>query len=74
MGLRVRLTDLGDVPRLPGRVLSRFFALEEMRVMGSCMCHGHANRCLSPETYSNTLSDTIQVHDSSCLSALDVQT
>ncbi|XP_061583968.1 laminin subunit beta-3-like [Cololabis saira] len=60
-GLRVRLTELGDVPRLPGRALSRFYALKEMRVMGSCMCHGHANRCL-PETYSNQLSDTIQVH------------
>ncbi|XP_035517151.1 laminin subunit beta-3 [Morone saxatilis] len=50
-GLRVRLTELGDVPHLPGRALSRFYALKEMRVMGSCMCHGHANRCL-PETYS----------------------
>ncbi|XP_040014667.1 laminin subunit beta-3-like [Xiphias gladius] len=61
MGLRVRLTELGDVPRLPGRALSRFYALKEMRVMGSCMCHGHANRCL-PETYTNPLSNTIQVN------------
>uniref|UniRef100_A0A3Q3N640 Laminin, beta 3 n=1 Tax=Mastacembelus armatus TaxID=205130 RepID=A0A3Q3N640_9TELE len=60
-GLRVRLTELGDVPHLPGRALSRFYALKEMRVMGSCMCHGHANRCL-PETYSNPLSNTIQVN------------
>ncbi|KAJ3601988.1 hypothetical protein NHX12_029749 [Muraenolepis orangiensis] len=45
-GLRVRMTDLGEVPRLPGRALSRFYALKEMTVMGSCMCHGHANRCL----------------------------
>ncbi|XP_068172134.1 laminin subunit beta-3-like [Antennarius striatus] len=51
-GLRVRMTGLGDVPRLPGRALSRFFALKEMKVMGSCMCHGHANRCL-PETTNN---------------------
>uniref|UniRef100_A0A3P8UB62 Laminin N-terminal domain-containing protein n=1 Tax=Amphiprion percula TaxID=161767 RepID=A0A3P8UB62_AMPPE len=54
-GLRVRLTELGDVPRLPGRALSRFYALKEMRVIGSCMCHGHANRCL-PEEYNNPLS------------------
>uniref|UniRef100_A0A4W6BUC7 Laminin, beta 3 n=1 Tax=Lates calcarifer TaxID=8187 RepID=A0A4W6BUC7_LATCA len=60
-GLRVRLTELGDVPRLPGRSLSRFYALKEMKVMGSCMCHGHANRCL-PETYNNPLSNTIQVN------------
>ncbi|CAL8340721.1 unnamed protein product [Lota lota] len=56
-GLRVRLTDLGEVPRLPGRALSRFYALKEMKVMGSCMCHGHANRCL-PDS-----SSTVQVGD-----------
>ncbi|KAM9361786.1 laminin subunit beta-3 [Symphorus nematophorus] len=60
-GLRVRMMELGDVPRLPGRALSKFYALNEMRVMGSCMCHGHANRCL-PETYSNGLTNTIQVN------------
>ncbi|KAM7006218.1 laminin subunit beta-3 [Tautogolabrus adspersus] len=50
-GLRLKLLELGDVPRLPGRALSKFYALKDMRVMGSCMCHGHANRCL-PEAYS----------------------
>ncbi|KAF7659927.1 hypothetical protein LDENG_00291050 [Lucifuga dentata] len=60
-GLRVRLRELGDVPQLPGRALSKFYALKEMRVMGSCMCHGHANRCL-PETFSDPASDTIQVN------------
>ncbi|XP_054641853.1 laminin subunit beta-3-like [Dunckerocampus dactyliophorus] len=45
-GLRVRLAELGDVPRQPGRALSRFFALKEMKVMGSCLCHGHASHCL----------------------------
>ncbi|XP_047437735.1 laminin subunit beta-3-like [Mugil cephalus] len=58
-GLRVRLMELGDVPRLPGRALSRFYALKEMKVMGSCMCHGHANRCLQD---SNLLPNGIQVH------------
>uniref|UniRef100_A0A3Q4IBR3 Laminin N-terminal domain-containing protein n=1 Tax=Neolamprologus brichardi TaxID=32507 RepID=A0A3Q4IBR3_NEOBR len=53
-GLRVRFTELGDVPHLPGRSLSRFYALKEMKVMGSCMCHGHANRCL-PQEYSSNL-------------------
>ena len=51
-GLRVRLTDLGEVPRLPGRALSRFYALREMQVMGSCLCHGHANRCLPDNSSS----------------------
>ncbi|XP_041836366.1 laminin subunit beta-3 isoform X2 [Melanotaenia boesemani] len=59
-GLRLRLTELGDVPALPGRALSRFYALKEMRVMGSCMCHGHADRCL-PEEYNNLPSNTVQV-------------
>ncbi|XP_008319201.1 laminin subunit beta-3 [Cynoglossus semilaevis] len=45
-GLRVQLVKLGNPPHLPGRTLSRFYALKEMSVMGSCMCHGHANRCL----------------------------
>ncbi|XP_070695736.1 laminin subunit beta-3 [Pempheris klunzingeri] len=60
-GLRVRLTELGNVPRLPGRPLSRFYALKEMRVMGSCMCHGHANRCL-PQAHNNLLPNRIQVN------------
>ncbi|MEQ2213154.1 hypothetical protein XENOCAPTIV_010391, partial [Xenoophorus captivus] len=60
-GLRVTLTELGDVPHLPGRSLSKFFALKEMRVMGTCMCHGHADRCL-PEEYSNLNSNIIQVN------------
>ncbi|XP_078105448.1 laminin subunit beta-3 [Sander vitreus] len=60
-GLRVSLMELGDVPRLPGRALSRFYALKEMRVMGSCMCHGHANRCL-PEADNNLLTNSIQVN------------
>uniref|UniRef100_A0A3B4BK63 Uncharacterized protein n=1 Tax=Pygocentrus nattereri TaxID=42514 RepID=A0A3B4BK63_PYGNA len=45
-GLRVKLTQLGDVPRLPGRSPSRFYALKELKVTGSCFCHGHANRCI----------------------------
>lgn len=60
-GLRVRLTKLGNVPQLPGRALSKFYALKEMRVLGRCMCHGHANKCL-PEAYSNGFFNTIQVN------------
>ncbi|XP_039538072.1 laminin subunit beta-3 [Pimephales promelas] len=46
-GLRVNLTRLGPVPSLPGRGLSQFYALREMKVMGSCFCHGHTERCRS---------------------------
>uniref|UniRef100_A0A8C1NQ00 Uncharacterized protein n=1 Tax=Cyprinus carpio TaxID=7962 RepID=A0A8C1NQ00_CYPCA len=53
-GLRVNLTQLGSVPSMPGRSLSQFYALREMRVMGSCFCHGHANRCLPDNNLPNT--------------------
>ncbi|XP_038869312.1 laminin subunit beta-3-like isoform X2 [Salvelinus namaycush] len=49
-GLRVKLTELGAISRLPGRTPSLFYALREMRVMGTCLCHGHANRCLQDTT------------------------
>uniref|UniRef100_A0A3B5LRA2 Laminin subunit beta 3 n=1 Tax=Xiphophorus couchianus TaxID=32473 RepID=A0A3B5LRA2_9TELE len=56
-GLRVTLTELGDVPHFPGRSFSKFFALKEMRVMGTCMCHGHADRCQAQEyNYPGVLS------------------
>ncbi|KAG5274590.1 hypothetical protein AALO_G00137970 [Alosa alosa] len=56
-GLRINLTQLGQVANMPGRSLSRYFALREMRVIGTCFCHGHANRCL-PVTNSNQLPET----------------
>ncbi|CAJ1051838.1 LOW QUALITY PROTEIN: laminin subunit beta-3-like [Xyrichtys novacula] len=60
-GLRVKLEELGEVPQLPGRALSKFFALRDMRVIGSCMCHGHANRCL-PGTSSYPQYNSIPVN------------
>ncbi|XP_072522628.1 laminin subunit beta-3 [Salminus brasiliensis] len=59
-GLRVNLTQLGEVPRLPGRSPSHFYALKEIKVTGSCFCHGHANRCLL-DPNSNYLP-TVQVN------------
>ncbi|XP_062842586.1 laminin subunit beta-3 isoform X2 [Trichomycterus rosablanca] len=46
-GLRINLTRFGEVPYTPGRHPSRFYALKEVKVTGSCFCHGHAQRCLS---------------------------
>uniref|UniRef100_A0AAY4C938 Uncharacterized protein n=1 Tax=Denticeps clupeoides TaxID=299321 RepID=A0AAY4C938_9TELE len=47
-GLRVNLTQLGDVPNVPGRRLSRYYAVREMSVLGSCFCHGHASQSRYP--------------------------
>lgn len=63
-GLRVQLVKLGNPPHLPGRTLSRFYALKEMSVMGSCMCHGHANRCLQD---TSDRQPSVQVRMKSCL-------
>nr|XP_023696882.1 laminin subunit beta-3 isoform X1 [Paramormyrops kingsleyae]XP_023696883.1 laminin subunit beta-3 isoform X1 [Paramormyrops kingsleyae] len=52
--LRVNLTQLGPITRTTGRSASLFYALKELRVIGTCFCHGHANRCL-PDTSSNQL-------------------
>ncbi|XP_051979459.1 laminin subunit beta-3 [Xyrauchen texanus] len=57
-GLRINLTKLGQVPSMPGRRLNQFYALREMMVIGSCFCHGHANRCL-PDTTTNNLPKTL---------------
>ncbi|KAJ8412103.1 hypothetical protein AAFF_G00143700 [Aldrovandia affinis] len=53
--LRVNLTQLGQPPRVPGRAASLFYAVREIQVLGSCFCHGHANRCL-PEHTTDQLS------------------
>ncbi|KAM6044565.1 laminin subunit beta-3 isoform 2-T2 [Chlamydotis macqueenii] len=43
--LRVNFTELPHVPRQGYHSPSTFYALTEMRVLGSCFCHGHADRC-----------------------------
>ncbi|XP_076857494.1 laminin subunit beta-3 isoform X2 [Brachyhypopomus gauderio] len=58
-GLRVNLTQLGEVPRTTGRRPSRFYALKEVKVMGSCFCHGHADRCLPEDTTSYPYSTQV---------------
>ncbi|XP_017352106.1 laminin subunit beta-3 [Ictalurus punctatus] len=56
-GLRVNLTQFGAVPYTPGRHPSRFYALKEMKLIGSCFCHGHADHCL-PDPTSKDLPNT----------------
>ncbi|MBN3303366.1 LAMB3 protein, partial [Amia calva] len=54
--LRVNLTKLGRAPPLSNaRASSALYALKEMRVQGTCFCHGHANRCLPSATQPSSV-------------------
>ncbi|NXL99122.1 LAMB3 protein, partial [Tyrannus savana] len=43
--LRINFTGLPHIPRQGYHSPSTFYAVTEMRVLGSCFCHGHADRC-----------------------------
>ncbi|XP_017596587.1 PREDICTED: laminin subunit beta-3 [Corvus brachyrhynchos] len=43
--LRINFTELPHVPRQGYHSPSTFYAVTEMQVLGSCFCHGHAERC-----------------------------
>ena len=43
--LRINFTELPHVPRQGYHSPSTFYAVTEMRVLGSCFCNGHADRC-----------------------------
>ncbi|NXV74126.1 LAMB3 protein, partial [Atlantisia rogersi] len=67
--LRINFTKLPHIPRQGYHSPSTFYALTEMQVLGSCFCHGHADRCdasgdlhtVLPPRSGNTLS-LQQVH------------
>uniref|UniRef100_A0A8C3KXC9 Laminin subunit beta 3 n=1 Tax=Calidris pygmaea TaxID=425635 RepID=A0A8C3KXC9_9CHAR len=43
--LRINFTGLPHIVRQGYHAPSTFYAVTEMRVLGSCFCHGHADRC-----------------------------
>lgn len=43
--LRINFTELPHIARQGYHSPSTFYAVTEMQVMGSCFCHGHADRC-----------------------------
>ncbi|XP_051494893.1 laminin subunit beta-3 isoform X2 [Apus apus] len=45
--LRINFTELPHIPRQGYHSPSTFYAVTEMRVLGSCFCHGHADHCTS---------------------------
>ncbi|XP_061869487.1 laminin subunit beta-3 [Colius striatus] len=43
--LRINFTELPHIARQGYHSPSTFYAVTEMKVLGSCFCHGHADRC-----------------------------
>ncbi|TRY91917.1 hypothetical protein DNTS_029635, partial [Danionella cerebrum] len=60
-GLRINLIKFGSVPRMQSGSLSQFYALREIRVMGSCFCHGHAAQCRQETTTSQLPSTQVSI-------------
>ncbi|NXH80692.1 LAMB3 protein, partial [Edolisoma coerulescens] len=54
--LRINFTELPHVPRQGYHSPSTFYAVTEMQVLGSCFCHGHAERCAPEGDQHGTVS------------------
>ncbi|NXC37050.1 LAMB3 protein, partial [Campylorhamphus procurvoides] len=62
--LRINFTELPHIPRQGYHSPSTFYAVTEMQVLGSCFCHGHADRC-APSGEQHSTGDPLclqQVH------------
>ncbi|NXX54353.1 LAMB3 protein, partial [Scopus umbretta] len=61
--LRINFTGLPHIARQGYHSPSTFYAVSEMRVLGSCFCHGHADRCApSGDLHAMVTSSLQQVH------------
>ncbi|NWT60196.1 LAMB3 protein, partial [Erythrocercus mccallii] len=58
--LRINFTELPHIPRQGYHSPSTFYAVTEMQVLGSCFCHGHAERC-APAGEQHSVGDTLSV-------------
>ncbi|XP_047560834.1 laminin subunit beta-3 [Lutra lutra] len=62
--LRVNFTRLAPVPQRGYYPPSAYYAMSQLRLLGSCFCHGHADRCApQPGGASSGPSAAEQVHD-----------
>ncbi|XP_068125858.1 laminin subunit beta-3 [Hyperolius riggenbachi] len=61
--LRINFTQLTHLPPQKYREPSAFYAIDEMRVHGSCFCYGHADKCVPGVLPERDLFGDIQVHD-----------
>ncbi|XP_008144236.2 laminin subunit beta-3 [Eptesicus fuscus] len=62
--LRVNFTRLPPVPQRVHYPPSAYYAVSQLRLRGSCFCHGHADRCApEPGAPAAGPSTAVQVHD-----------
>uniref|UniRef100_A0A8D2DLV8 Laminin subunit beta-3 n=1 Tax=Sciurus vulgaris TaxID=55149 RepID=A0A8D2DLV8_SCIVU len=61
--LRVNFTRLAPVPQRGYLPPSAYFAVSQLRLQGSCFCHGHADHCAPKSGASAGPSSAVQVHD-----------
>ncbi|XP_032464122.1 laminin subunit beta-3 isoform X2 [Phocoena sinus] len=60
--LRVNFTRLASVPQRGYHPPSAYYAVSQLRLQGSCFCHGHADHCAPNSRAPASPSTTVQVH------------
>lgn len=61
--LRVNFTKLAPVPQRGYHPPSAYYAVSQLRLHGSCLCHGHADRCAPSSRTPASPSSAVQVHE-----------
>ena len=59
--LRVNFTKLAPVPQRGYHPPSAYYAVSQLRLHGSCLCHGHADRCAPSSRTPASPSSAVQV-------------
>ncbi|XP_032948573.1 laminin subunit beta-3 isoform X2 [Rhinolophus ferrumequinum] len=61
--LRINFTRLAPVSQKGRYPPSAYYAVSQLRLQGSCFCHGHADRCAPQPGAPASPSTIVQVHD-----------
>ncbi|KAM4700936.1 laminin subunit beta-3 [Discoglossus pictus] len=61
--LRIKFAQLVHLPPRRYRKPDAFYSIDEMRIHGSCLCYGHADRCVPSSSPDRDPYGDIQVHD-----------
>ncbi|NXD77656.1 LAMB3 protein, partial [Halcyon senegalensis] len=65
--LRINFTELPHIAHQGYHLPSTFYAVSEMRVLGSCFCHGHADRCAPSGDPHTTVMLSLQQVQGHCV-------